>query len=147
MNKFKLTHSYTLLFISLSYKLQAYICNEINNKYIVGKNYVLTSTYIKIDKGYKWDGCSPKWKIGKYIIGTPDGKINKQDNLPKLYYPSLIHDVLYDSFEKHGLTRKICDLLFYELAKEYDFHFAKIYYIFVQILGGVYHKLRKKRIA
>ncbi len=57
-----------------------------------------------VERGYSWDGCSPKWKVtllGKtFLLGTPDGRcvVHKNkvmvDIAPMRKYASLLHDVL-----------------------------------------------------
>lgn len=48
---------------------------------------------IKINKGYAWDGCSPKINVlGLFNIGVPDGAL--RCGKPFTYHASLVHDVL-----------------------------------------------------
>ena len=61
----------------------------------------------------------------------------------QLYYPSMIHDILYDTLEQNPLSRKTIDLIFYEMCKLNNFRFAFIYYIGVRLFGGIYHFMRK----
>ena len=52
----------------------------------------IEGTKLIIPAGYSWDGCSPKFKIGNKIFGTPDFE-------EKTKYASLVHDVLYQYFD------------------------------------------------
>jgi hypothetical protein len=142
MNKFTLDKEYILYYYNFSDKLKKRVSSEFSFEWLVKSN-ILDHIIISYDEliimpGFKWDGCSPKHKLfGKWWIGTPDGKI--VENKPKMYYPSLVHDILYVNLEKIPFSRKTVDIIFYELAKAHDFRFAFLYYIFVRLFGGVYH--------
>jgi hypothetical protein len=88
--------------------------------------------------GYAWDGCSPKANWLDITWGTPDGKLDWATEKPKTYYASLVHDVLYQYKQQHGLRRYQCDDVFYNLLKQAQFKPAKIYYLAVRLLGGVF---------
>lgn len=95
---------------------------------------------ITIQKNYSWDGCTPKlFKIGKYWVGTPDGRISKRTGKPQAYYASLIHDVLYQFMKssKMPFTRKEMDDFFKVILKRDGFKFSGLYYTAVRLFGGI----------
>jgi len=68
-----------------------------------GKIWMSTKgSQVIVEKGYSWDGCTPKFKLSafgrSFIFGTPDGKNIYHKNLkeiaPMRKYASLLHDVL-----------------------------------------------------
>ena len=97
-------------------------------------------------EGYSWDGCSPKWKIFGKIIGTPDGRIDINTNLPKTYYASMIHDAIYQYKNVKGmcLSRKETDRIFKITLKKGKFKSWKLYNLGVRIGGWLYGKWQKK---
>lgn len=101
------------------------------------------SGYIIVEQYYTWDGCSPKWKIFGKWRGTYDGRIRK--GLPKTYFASLVHDVLYQNLEhkNNPFTRKDIDKIFLHLLRVNDFRASYLYYGAVRCFGGIYHKLNK----
>lgn len=90
--------------------------------------------WLIIPKGYSWDGCTPKFRVGKFIIGTPDGSIG-WDGKPRCFAASMVHDALYQYKSTSPLTRKEADLLFYNLLVSRKFKMAKTYYRAVRIFG------------
>jgi hypothetical protein len=104
---------------------------------ILGKSFISTFLIVKPDgeitvrPGFVWDGATL----------VPDGK-KGPDGLPRGYYPSLVHDVLYKYYPKHEITREAIDRLFYDMLIEYGFSrfWAYVYYLGVQKLGD--HFLR-----
>lgn len=93
----------------------------------------ITDNAIIISSFYSWDGCSPKWKFGNSIIGTPDfGDYT--------HLASLVHDALYQYSGQHHLTRDECDLIFFKLMQYTQFKYAKLYYRAVRLLGGFFWK-------
>lgn len=112
-------------------------------------------------KGYAWDGCTPKWEILDFLPGTPDGVVRKQqvevitdriapdggrwcevqfDYVPKTYYASLVHDLLYQFKADVPVSRKTTDLIFFEMMRATKFKPAKLYYLAVRLVGGIYGK-------
>lgn len=99
---------------------------------------VNSTVYVK--KGYSWNGCSPKWRLGKKVIGTPEDKNGATK------YASLWHDVFYQySQELQRLYIKITghidlryhvDFQFYTDLQEKGFKFAGVYYEAVNLFGG-----------
>lgn len=89
------------------------------------------------DRGYAWDGCSPKWKIGDVYIGTPEAVLNYDTRQSKTYYASLVHDVFYQ-FNKEIrslVRRKEIDREFYVILKRDGFKHARLYFWFVRAFG------------
>ena len=89
------------------------------------------------DRGYAWDGCSPKGKIGDLYIGTPEAVLNYDTRQSKTYYASLVHDVFYQ-FNKEIrslVRRKEIDREFYVILKRDGFRHARLYFWFVRAFG------------
>lgn len=107
------------------------------------------SERFSISPGYLWDGCTPKiaiFDIG--VLGIPDGILSKVNHKPKLYYASLIHDVLYqmlNSESKEGYrlpySRLEIDRLFYNKMREAKFSLSRFYYRIVRLFGGLFMRL------
>ena len=90
----------------------------------------IKSNHLIINKGYSWDGCSPKRILfGKFIVGTWDGNINPKTGLPQLYYPSLVHDSLC---QFKIPTRKLSDDIFNWMMVGVNFPYRGIYYSMVR---------------
>jgi hypothetical protein len=89
------------------------------------------------DRGYAWDGCTPKFKIKDMCIGTPEGVLNPDTGKSKTYHASLIHDVLYQFSPdiRSFVKRSEVDQEFYNILKKNKFESAKLYYLGVR-LGG-----------
>lgn len=96
---------------------------------------------IHVFKDYAWDGCSPKIKLGSSVLGMWDGFTHYKMLVPKAYFASLVHDILYQFLPKHKLTRKEADLIFYELLREAGFELPTFYYWGVRAFGRVALKL------
>ena len=97
-----------------------------------------------ISAGYSWDGCSPKLaKIGNFWIGVPDGRINPETGKHQAYFATLIHDILYQFKHKDHMpfSRREMDKFFYQLLKESNFRFTKLYFWAVRLLGGIWSKI------
>ena len=59
------------------------------------------------EKGYSWDGCSPKKSFfNLFIFGTPDGHIDYRTNLPFTHDASLFHDALYQYLDSVPIPKK-----------------------------------------
>lgn len=89
------------------------------------------------DRGYAWDGCSPKMKVGDIYFGTSEAVLNDVTRQPKTYYASLIHDVFYQ-FNKDVrsfIRRGEIDKEFYNILKRDGFIFARLYHWFVRAFG------------
>ena len=109
---------------------------------IVGKDGTITVT-----RGYAWDGCTPKFCVLDFLIGTPDGVVHKDTGHPKTYYASLVHDALYQ-FLPDGLPlrRRHADRFFLLLMAESDFSPRWVYWAAVRVFGGLFRRaMRVKR--
>jgi hypothetical protein len=91
---------------------------------------------ITVMRRYAWNGCSPKFCVFDFLIGTPDGVVNKKTGKPKTYFASMIHDVLYQ-FLDAGLPydRRQADDFFLRLMEESDFLPRRLYWGAVRVLG------------
>lgn len=89
---------------------------------------------ITVYSGYAWDGCTPKFKLGEYVLGISDGyPIN---NLPATYHASLIHDVLYQFLHDLNIERADADKIFLDLMS--DFRYKYVYYYVVRLFGWLF---------
>ena len=92
---------------------------------------------IIVKAGYAWDGCTPKVNLfDLYIFGAPEGILDINTMKPKTYYASLVHDVLYQFYGRHGIKRKRIDSLFYDILRRDGFYMADAYYMIVDHLGA-----------
>lgn len=108
---------------------------------------VSTDGTITVTRGYSWDGCTPKFCVLDFIIGTPDGVVHKDTGHPKTYYASLVHDALYQ-FIPDGLPlgRRHADRFFLLLMAESDFGPRWVYWAAVRVFGGLFRRvMRVKR--
>ena len=95
-------------------------------------------------RGYAWDGCSPKLKIGDVYVGTSEAVLNYDTGQSKTYYASMIHDVFYQ-FNKDLrsiVSRKEVDTEFYNILRRDGFKFARLYYYGVRALGWIWWNTR-----
>jgi Protein of unknown function (DUF1353) len=102
---------------------------------------------ITVMRGYSWDGCTPKFCVLDFLIGTPDGVVHKRTGHPKTYYASLVHDALYQ-FIPDGLPlgRRHADRFFLQLMAESDFLPRWVYWAAVRVFGGLFRRvMRVKR--
>lgn len=93
------------------------------------------------DRGYAWDGCTPKVGFIDNTFGILDGRIHhfkKADYKPKAYYASMVHDVLYQYKRCAPITRKEADKIFLDLLKEADYMWALPYYWAVRSFGWIF---------
>lgn len=86
---------------------------------------ILPNGAIFIPKGYSWDGATL----------APD--------FPELYYPTLVHDALYQFLPHTPMSRKEIDDIFLKMMQEENFKYAKIYYRAVRWFGGIFVKLTR----
>jgi len=75
---------------------------ELKGFYYNSKNLEVNNGYCVAKKGYKWDGCSPKFRLFGVLVGTFDLWI---------YSSSLFHDLFYEE-KITGLSRKVVDNVF-----------------------------------
>lgn len=90
---------------------------------------------ITIEPGYAWDGCSPKWRLGPYLWGTPDGAPNPDTGYPYTYFASCIHDALcqWEDDKNMPYTREQIDQIFLARMQADSFPLALVYYRAVRI--------------
>lgn len=90
---------------------------------------------ITVEEDYAWDGCSPKWRVGSYLPGVPDGAPNPDTGYPYTYFGSLIHDALlqWEDDPHMPYTREEIDLIFLERLMLDKFSDADTYYKFVRM--------------
>lgn len=107
------------------------------------------SKSIIVERGYAWDGCSPKWVFLDLIVGTPDGAINPNTGKTKTYYGSLVHDVIYQFLDDPQMIfdRKDADKIFYESLLANKFFWSYIYYVAVRLFGGIVHSYRTRSVS
>lgn len=98
---------------------------------------------LTIKSGYAWDGCTPKWSVfGLFILGTPDGHVNYRTGLPFCYYPSLVHDCLY----QYGIGSRLeADRLLLKMLRDAGFPLARVYYCAVRVFGALTKLIRRIR--
>ena len=90
---------------------------------------------IIIERGYSWNGCTPKYDVFGVVLGAPEGIINKR-GYPTTYFPSCVHDVFYQISKKvELLPRSLVDRLFYNMLRDEKFQLAWLYYLLVRIFG------------
>lgn len=95
---------------------------------------------IEVEPHYAWNGCSPKFNLLDFTLGTPDGKLDLNTGKPLTYYASKVHDVLYQFKGLHGVKRKEADDLFLKMLQDSGFMWAKVYYGFVRAFGWMLGK-------
>jgi len=96
------------------------------------------------DRGYAWDGCSPKFNILQFTCGTPDGMLVYETCAPITYYASMFHDAIYQYKKEIDITRKETDNLFKENLKKADFMWWWLYYFAVWAFGWIRGKWKVK---
>ena len=96
-------------------------------------------------KGYAWDGCTPKFEILDLVIGTPDGRLDYFTTEPITYYASMVHDIIYQFKSEVNISRKTADILFYKILKEAGFFWCGLYYFAVRIAGLFFGKWKKSK--
>ena len=113
------------------------------------KGYTFRNDYLElsetgmliIQKGYSWNGCSPKFALYDMIFGTPEGAVSPLTNKQKTYYASLIHDAFYQISEsifdikEHKRERKMADRVFLDILRWERFKPRQIYYLVVRVFG------------
>jgi len=98
---------------------------------------------ITVRKGFKWDGCSPKIRIGDIgYIGTPDGTLHYFEEQktwkPKCYYGTCIHDPCYKF--KVPYSREQVDKFMLILFMRAGFSQAELYHSVVRKSGHLFWK-------
>lgn len=96
------------------------------------------------EEPFWWDGCTPKFSIGQFMFGTPDG-IALKDGARITGKASKLHDVIYQNVPRDKMTRRVADYLFYEQLRIDGFTFALPYYLVVRMFGWKFwNKYTKK---
>ncbi len=104
-------------------------------------------------KGYTWDGCTPKFNFLHITWGNFDGQLiqhideitGTKSYKPYTYYASMIHDVLYQYKRCAPVTRKEADLIFYELMKKSGFMWTRLFYAGVRLFGCIFRGWHYKK--
>ncbi len=93
---------------------------------------------ITVMRGYAWNGCSPKFCFLDFLVGTPDGVVNKGTGRQKTYFASMIHDALCQ-FLPYGLpyNRPEADFFFFRLMEESEFGPRRIYWLAVRAFDRI----------
>lgn len=93
---------------------------------------------ITIFRGYSWNGCSPKIKIGRRWFGTPDFKQTLE--------ASLIHDAFCQFLHTthFPLTRSQVDVYFLQTLLANKFKLSTLYYNSVRLFAATIAKLFKR---
>ncbi len=87
-------------------------------------------------RGYAWDGCTPKADIlNLLIVGVPDGRIDYRTGKPYTYRASMVHDALYQYLDTIPVPKREVDLLFFRMLG--DFKLRRLYYWAVRLFGGL----------
>lgn len=108
-----------------------------------------TSGRITVNKGYAWDGCTPKFSFFDFfVVGTPDGILSDRTGKPKAYHASLVHDALYQFLpdlppEEPVYTRKMADDIFFNILEDARFAPRRLYWLAVRLFGGIFMNTRK----
>lgn len=91
-----------------------------------------------IYEGFAWDGCTPKFRVSKYLVGVWDG--STVGGVPETYYASLIHDALCQLLGLYPIDefdRKAVDLEFKTQLARDRFVYQELYYGAVRTYGFV----------
>jgi hypothetical protein len=134
VKELRLDNDYRLKFVFLPNYLHRRMVKEINEPYSDFGIYYLTIQCIHIRNGYTWNGANPGIGFLKYFTRDTDDKKTMTTGRPQLYYPTLIYNILYDTFENHCFSRKTIDLLFYEMCKDAGFRYSRLYYLVIRLL-------------
>jgi hypothetical protein len=92
------------------------------------------------DRGYAWDGCSPKFNFLQLTFGTPDGMPDYQTCKPITYYASMFHDAMNQYKKLIDISRKETDKLFKDNLKAAGFIWWWLYYFAVRTFGWIMGK-------
>lgn len=98
-----------------------------------------------VNKGFAWDGCTPKWSVLDIVVGTPDGVPHQVTRKPKTWRGSLAHDALYQFAPRGSITRKQADRIFYDLLRQDGFRLAGVYYRIVRLFGWYWWNRKRRR--
>ncbi len=101
------------------------------------------------DRGYAWDGCTPKLNFLHITWGNFDGlliKHGESDYKPYTYYASMVHDVLYQYKRCALITRAEADKIFLHMLRKSGFMWSYMYYLGVRSLGWMFRGWKYKRL-
>lgn len=123
-----------------------YRCYELEADYVRVlslRGYEYDGRYIRLERGgklyvsrgYRWNGCSPKFAVLGMVLGTPEGVLGFH-GYALTYYPSLVHDVLYQVGKEMGLDRREVDGIFLVMLGEEGFGMRWVYWVVVRVWGG-----------
>lgn len=105
------------------------------------------------NRGYAWDGCTPKFNFLQITWGNFDGQLYKHtiqsdgstSYKPRTYYASMVHDVLYQYKRCAPVTKAEADKIFYHQLKEAKWIWARFYWFGVTTFGWVFPGWKHKR--
>lgn len=142
----------------LQFKTKHYV-GEFENEWLKLDGHTIT-IFGSHMKGYAWDGCSIKWVLLDLYFGTPDGVVKKQActeinqdeqmisqrfaYVPKTYFASMVHDILYQFKATVPVSRITADKIFLEIMETNKFKLAKVYYSAVRLFGGIFGEWKTK---
>ena len=95
----------------------------------------IRSGTLYIEKGYAWNGCSPKYYIGSPPIGKWIGTPDFDGSLEA----SLVHDVLFQFSAVAKYTFEDCNKQFLLIMQNDNFSLADTYYAAVCKLGRKFY--------
>ena len=110
----------------------------------IGKDGLLTVKGSN-DRGYAWDGCSPKINLLQITWGTADGMLDFRTAKPLTYYASMIHDALYQYKKDVPVSRREADLLFTKILRDAGFIWWWLYGFAVIVGGSLYGGWKTKQ--
>lgn len=89
---------------------------------------------ITVRKNYAWDGCSPKFKLGAYAFGVPDGKV--RSGMPvHTGRASAVHDALCQYKHQINITQTATVQIFNDLLRADGWVFRPVYVFCVDKFG------------
>lgn len=89
---------------------------------------------ITVAAGYAWDGCSPKWALWRWVIGTPDGPL-LADGWRQTGRASLVHDVFCQFKHEIPITKAATVALFADMLRADGWPLWQLYATAVSRLG------------
>lgn len=113
-----------------SYKSQLLSGVSFRNEWV----HITPDGTITISAGYAWDGCSPKWQVGRYAVGVPDGPL-QSDGYPQTAWASLVHDAVCQFKALIPVTKRTAVRLFDELLRAAKWMLRPVYVAAVNLFG------------
>jgi len=140
-HKFLLANDFIIEFGEIfSESLVKKIKKEVGGNFFQNEQIYLDKDTLIIKSGFKWNGCSTKFRIQGVYYGLSDGSI-MASGYEKLYHPSLMTIALY--FNRCSLKTDTIDLMFYEYAVKNGFRCSFLYYFGLKTFGEIYFKILK----